>query len=63
MQSGNFRRKASNQGNQNTGLFGEEIIKLYPHLTMEDIKECIRYAAKLCRVGETEESYGPAGNA
>lgn len=41
----------------------EEIIKLYPHLTVEDIKECIRFAAKLCRAGETEESYGAASNA
>ncbi|APC08579.1 DUF433 domain-containing protein [Neomoorella thermoacetica] len=45
------------------GYSFEEIIKLYPHLTTEDIKACIRYAAKLCRAGEIEETYGAASNA
>ncbi|CEP69398.1 Protein of unknown function DUF433 [Moorella glycerini] len=44
------------------GYSFDEIIKLYPHLTSEDIKACMRYAAKLCRVGEIEESYGVASN-
>ncbi|MDK2855975.1 MAG: hypothetical protein PWQ86_1188 [Bacillota bacterium] len=45
------------------GYSFEDILRLYPHLTTEDIKACIRYAAQLCRTGEIEESYGAASNA
>lgn len=45
------------------GYSFEDILRLYSHLTPEDIKACIRYAAKLCRAEEIEESYGAASNA
>jgi hypothetical protein len=35
--------------------------KLYSHISGEDIKSCIQYAAKLCQVGEVAEPY-EAGN-
>lgn len=45
------------------GYSFEEIIKLYPHLTTEDIKACIKYAAEICRAEEIEGAYGAASNA
>jgi uncharacterized protein (DUF433 family) len=41
----------------------KDIIKLYPHITDEDIKACVKYASQLCQVGEIAEPFGAIGNA
>ncbi|HHY98310.1 MAG TPA: DUF433 domain-containing protein [Firmicutes bacterium] len=40
----------------------EDILRIYPHLTVDDIKACIAYASTLCRAGEIEEVYRAASN-
>ncbi|MHB1418269.1 MAG: DUF433 domain-containing protein [Bacillota bacterium] len=40
-----------------------DILALYPHLSLEDIKACIQYAAKVCRTTEIVESFGVAADA
>lgn len=41
----------------------EEINGFYTHINAEDIKACIKYAAKLCQSGETVEPFGVTGDA
>lgn len=41
----------------------DDILALYPHLTLEDIKACIQYAAKVCQTTEIVESFGVAADA
>ena len=41
----------------------DNILSLYPHLTLEDIKACIQYAAKVCQTTEIAESFGVAAEA
>ncbi|MHB1420852.1 MAG: DUF433 domain-containing protein [Bacillota bacterium] len=39
-----------------------DILALYPHLSLEDIKACIQYAAKVCQTTEIVESFGVAAD-
>lgn len=41
----------------------DDILALYPHLTHEDIKACIKYAAKVCQTTEVIDSFGAAADA
>lgn len=41
----------------------DDILAIYPHLTHEDIKSCIQYAARVCQTTEIEESFGVAADA
>jgi len=41
----------------------DDILCLYPHLTLEDIKACVQYAAKVCQTTEITESFGVAADA
>jgi len=36
----------------------DDILTIYPHLTLEDIKACIQYAARVCQTTEIVESFG-----
>ncbi|MHB1127354.1 MAG: DUF433 domain-containing protein [Bacillota bacterium] len=38
-----------------------DILALYPHLSLEDIKACIQYAAKVCQTTEIVESLRGGG--
>jgi len=41
----------------------DDILALYPHLTLEDVKACIQYAARVCQTTEIVESFGVAADA
>lgn len=45
------------------GYSFEKILELYPHLSHEDIKACVQYAARVCQTTEVVESFGVAVDA